>query len=95
MAGSLRSEIERAVAADRLFVSDHARRRLRDRRIMLWQITGGLSEGKLLAERSDARPHPAIEVEQLLADGTPVKVVWSYDTGEAEARMVTVHFFDR
>ncbi len=95
MPDSLRSNIERAVADDRLLVSDHARRRLRERRILLWQVTSGLSEGKLQAERADARPHPAIEVEQVLPDGKPVKVIWSYDPGESEARLVTVHYLDR
>jgi hypothetical protein len=91
----LRERIENAVLLDRLYVSFHARQRLRQRAVTLWQITSGLPEGKLLAERTDAKPHPAIEVEQFLADGVRVKAVWSYDSQEDEARLVTVHFFDR
>lgn len=95
MLTSLRQSIEAAVAADRLYVSQHARQRLRERLIPLWQVTSSLPDGKLLAERPDDHPHPAIEVEQTLPDGTRVKGVWSYDVAEAEARLVTVHYFDR
>jgi hypothetical protein len=91
----LRRLIEQAVAADRFYVSKHARDRLRQRSITLWQITTSLPDGKLLIERPGARPHPAIEVRQALPDGVDVKVVWSYDADEGEARLVTVHYFDR
>lgn len=91
----LRNDIERAVAADAFLVSDHAHMRLRQRGVMLWQITTGLPDGKLIGEDASAQPHPKIEMEQLLADGTEVKVVWSFDRDEREARLVTVHFFDR
>ena len=91
----LRRNIELAVSLDRFFVSKHARDRLRQRLIPLWPVTTSLPDGTLLAERPNDRPHPAIEVRQTLPDGTDVKVVWSYDAPEAEARLVTVHYFDR
>lgn len=93
--GELWRAIEEAVRRERFLVSKHARDRLRQRSIPVWQITSSLTEGKLLAERPDARPHRAIEVRQNLPDGVDVKVVWSYDADEDEARLVTVHYFDR
>jgi hypothetical protein len=39
-------------------------------------------------------PNPAVEVEQILADGTQVKAVWSHIARPDLAKRVTVHFFD-
>ena len=48
----------------------------------------------LLTERPDDQPNPSVEVEQVLADGTDVKVVWSRVIRADIAKLVTVHFFD-
>lgn len=91
----LHDNIHKAVEADQLLVSLHARQRMRERSILLWQITSSLADGTLLLELPEARPHPAIEVKHVLPDGTEVKAVWSYDAAQREARLVTVHYFDR
>lgn len=92
---TLRQRIESAVEADRLYISHHARKRMQERHVMLWQLIEGLPSATLRSERPADRPHPSIEVEQSLPDGTSVNVVWSYDEDEKEARLVTVHYFDR
>lgn len=51
-----------------------------------------MESGKLLQERPRSTPLPSIEVEQLLADGTAVKVVWAYVEPLDVAKLVTVHF---
>jgi hypothetical protein len=61
---------------------------------MEWQVVAGLEQGKLIAERPDALPNPAIEVRETLADGTEVKAVWSHLRRSRVAKLVTVHFFD-
>lgn len=53
----------------------------------------GLDEGALIVERPDATPNPAVEVRQMLPDGTEFEAVWSYLTGSGVAKLVTVHFF--
>jgi hypothetical protein len=53
-----------------------------------------LEDGKLLAERAKAQPNPAIEVRELLPDGTEFKAVWSHLKQSGVAKLVTVHFFD-
>ncbi|MFW6060007.1 MAG: DUF4258 domain-containing protein [Phycisphaeraceae bacterium] len=93
--GQLFDDIRRAVRENRYLFSDHADNMLRDRSIAHWQIVQGLENGELLAERPTTPPHPSVEVEQLLADGTPVKAVWSYMRVIDVAKLVTVHFFDR
>ncbi len=70
--GQLFEDIKRAVSEARYVVSDHADERLRERKIELWQVINGLESGKLLQERPGSAPLPTVEVEQLLADGTPV-----------------------
>jgi hypothetical protein len=52
-------------------------------------------EGELIAERPNAKPHPAVEVRESLSDGTEFKAVWSYLRQSGVAKLVTVHFFDR
>ena len=63
--------------------------------MVAWQIVQGLEQGMLITEAASARPHAKVEVEQMLADGTSVKAVWSYISAIDCAKLVTVHFFDR
>ena len=42
-----------------------------------------------------ATPNPAVEVRELLPEGTEFKAVWSYLRQSDVAELVTVHFFDR
>lgn len=37
---------------------------------MEWWVVAGLKDGELIAERPDAAPNPAVEVRELLPDGT-------------------------
>ena len=75
-------------------MTKHANERLRQRGIMAWQAVVGLDDGRLLLERPDDKPFPAVEVSELLPDGTEVKAVWSLVSNPPLARLVTVHFFD-
>ena len=67
---------------------------MEERGLLEWQIVDGIDGAKLLLERLGDRPNPAIEVEQVLADGIPVKVVWSHIISADVAKLVTVHFLD-
>jgi hypothetical protein len=72
----------------------HAAERLDERGILEWQVVDGVEHGECLAEHRDASPYPTVEVRQLLADGTPIKAVWSHLIAVDVAKLVTVHFFD-
>jgi hypothetical protein len=61
---------------------------------MEWQAVAGLEDSELIKERPDAEPNPAIEVSELLPDGTEFKAVWSHLRQANIAKLVTVHFFD-
>jgi len=61
---------------------------------MDWQAVVGLEDGLLLLERPNDQPNPAIEVQELLPDGTAFKAVWSHLRVSNVAKLVTVHFFD-
>jgi hypothetical protein len=63
------------------------------RSVVLWQAVVGLADGRLMAERPKV-PNAAIEVRQLLPDGTEFKAVWSYLRKSGVAKLVTVHFLD-
>lgn len=87
--------IRRLVAEDRYLIGQHAAERLEERGIMEWHAVAGLEDGVLVADRPDATPNPAVEVREVLPDGTEFKAVWSYLARSGVAKLVTVHFFDR
>ena len=62
---------------------------------MEWQAVEGLEDSELTKERPEAEPNPAIEVSELLPDGTEFEAVWSHLRQANVAKLVTVHFFDR
>jgi hypothetical protein len=88
----LLNKIRQAVGDDRIIISNHADDRLRERKIELWQVVSGVEHAILMKERPCARPLPVVEVRQLLADGTPVTVVWGWAEAQRIAKLVTVHF---
>lgn len=92
--GRLFETIRHLVLSERYVVGQHASERLEERGILEWQVIAGFDEGEWIAERPDARPNPAVEVRVTLADGTPVKSVWSHLRQAGVAKLVTVHFFD-
>ena len=92
--GSLFKTVRALVAAGRYVVGEHATERLDERGILEWQVVYGIEHGVLLTERPDAQPNPAVEVLQLLSDGTEVKVVWSHIVSVEIAKLVTVHYID-
>ena len=93
--GQLFETIRRLVSENRYLVGHHASERLEERGIMEWQAVVGLEDGELLVERPDACPNPAVEVREVLPDGTEFKAVWSHLRVSNFAKLVTVHYFDR
>lgn len=93
--GRLFDQIRDAVANERYIIGIHAADQMDDRGVLDWQVVSALPDGLLLVERLDAKPNPAVEVEELLPDGTSVKAVWSWLANQRAAKLVTVHYFDR
>ena len=63
---------------------------MREREIEVWQAASGIDQGRLLKELPQAMPHPKVEVEQRLADGTPLIAIWSVLETVRLARLVTL-----
>jgi hypothetical protein len=93
--GSLADNIRKAIAAERYVFGAHADQRLRDRRIMGWQVVSGMDDARLIAENADGSPFPTANFEQELADGTPINVVWAWISADQTAKLVTVFFTDK
>ncbi len=93
--GQLFDTVRRLVAEEKYVVGQHAAERLEERGIMEWQVVAELDSAELLVEKPEAEPNPAIEVRELLPDGTEFKAVWSWLRQSGVAKLVTVHFFDR
>jgi hypothetical protein len=93
--GKLFDQIREAIEAGRYIVGFHAALRLRQRRIMEWQVAVGTCRGRLVRERPNAKPNPAAEVDIQLADGTSANAVWAWLWSDRTAKLVTVHFYDR
>ena len=92
--GQLFQTIRQLVIEEKYLVGQHASERLLERGILEWQAVAGIEEGRLIVERPDASPNPAVEVTECLPDGTEFKAVWSLLTKSGVAKLVTVHFFD-
>lgn len=86
--------IRSLVRDERYLIGLHAAERLEERGILEWQAVGGLVVGEVLVQRPLAKPHPAIEVLQMLPDGTEYKAVWSLLSEANVAKLVIVHYFD-
>ncbi|HUY91668.1 MAG TPA: DUF4258 domain-containing protein [Pirellulales bacterium] len=84
--------IKLAVRDGQFVVSVHARQRLAERNVRLWQIESALDEAKIIEDRPDDEPNASIVVEELLPDGTQVTVVWSWLAVSRRAKLVTVYF---
>jgi hypothetical protein len=86
--------IQELIANGQYIIGQHASERMEERDIMEWQVVDGFRDCVLLVERAHDKPFASIEVEELLPDGTEVKVVWSYLPNSNIAKLVTVHYFD-
>jgi len=93
--GTLADHIRQAVGIERYVFGAHADQRLRERRITGWQVIDGLDDAKLIREDPNAAPHPVAEFEQILADGTPIRVIWAWISASDTAKLVTVYFYER
>ncbi len=92
--GQLFQTIRQLIAAEKYVVGHHASERLEERGIMEWQVVSGMADGQLILERPEAKPNPAVEVNDQLPDGTEFKAVWSHLRQSDVAKLVTVHFYD-
>jgi hypothetical protein len=70
--------IRQAISDERYVFGAHADERLRERRMVGWQIVAGMATARLIREKRGAKPNPNAEFELVLADGTPVKVIWAW-----------------
>lgn len=93
--GKLFETIRQLVRDEKYIVGQHASERLEERGIMEWQAVAGLEDGQLILEKYNAQPNPAVDVNEVLPDGTEFKAVWSYLAKSGVAKLVTVHFYDR
>lgn len=89
---NLFDSIKAAVRDGRYLVSVHARQRLAERKVRLWQIESGIDDAELIEERPDDEPNPSVVVDQLLPDGAQVTVVWSWLGTSGNAKLVTIYF---
>lgn len=87
-------QIKTAVLRGDFIISAHARQRMSERSVRLWQIETGLDDADVIEVRLKSRPNPSIVALETLPDGTEVKVVWSWLRRMQQAKLVTVHYLD-
>jgi hypothetical protein len=93
--GALADKIRKAVRDEQYVFGAHADQRLRERRIVGWQVVEGLDTASLIREREDATPNSSAEFDQILPDGTSFKAIWSWIEEDEVAKLVMMHFYDR
>ena len=84
--------IQSAIQNGNFSISIHARQRLRQRKISLWQVETGVDNWIVLEERPQDNPNPSIVCEQSLPDGAKIIVVWAWHLDNNQALLVTVYF---
>jgi hypothetical protein len=90
--GQLFNTIRQLVVQEKYALSIHVLERLRERKIVQWQVIDGITQAVLLSERPNTLPNPTVELQQQLADGATIKVVWALLSNQQAALLVTVHF---
>ena len=93
--GRLFNDIRDAVREGHYVFSAHADERLRERKIMAWQVIAAVEEAELVSERMHDLPNPSVELHMMLADGTNVHSVWAWLARSRMAKLVTVFYFDK
>jgi hypothetical protein len=88
-------DIRALIDSECYVVGEHASDRLEERGIMEWQVVAAIEDCALIAERSDAKPNPTVELRCELPDGTEFKAVWAHLRQSGVAKLVTVHYFDK
>lgn len=89
--GRLADDIRRLIQ-ERYVIGVHASERLEQRDIMEWQVVDAAINGRLVAERPNARPNAVVEIRGLLPDGVEVTTVWSLLRRSGVAKLVTVYY---
>jgi hypothetical protein len=92
--GQLADAVRTLVEEGRYLISEHASERIAERGFVEWQVVDGTTGGKAVRERPRNRPHPAVEFQGLLPDGTEFKAVWCLLPRSRIAKLVTVHYRD-
>lgn len=90
--GTLLTKVRRAVLDDRFVVSWHADARCEERGISVWQLAAGIEDAELVRERRGSKPNPSVVLQQALADGDEVEVIWAWLGASERAKLVTVYF---
>jgi hypothetical protein len=78
MSERIAEEIRTAVREERCLFGAHADQRIRERKIVRWQIVAEMDAAKLIRKRPDASPNPAAKFDLFLADGTSVSAIRSW-----------------
>jgi hypothetical protein len=92
--GKLADTVRTLIEEGRYLISEHASDRIAERGFIEWQVVDGSTQGKALRERPRNRPHPAVEFQCLLPDGSEFKAVWCLLRQSRIAKLVTVHYRD-
>jgi hypothetical protein len=93
--GQLFDSIRSLVLKGSYVIGEHAVERLEERGILEWQVVDGIEYGLLLVERISDLPNPSVEVQQLLADGTAIRAIWSHLKYADFAKLVTVYYSEK
>ncbi|MBI1347615.1 hypothetical protein GC163_15145 [bacterium] len=83
-------EIRNAVLTGRYLVSRHARQRMAERHVRLWQLESSMDDASILSVDVQHEPHPLVNLSHELPDGMYATAVWAWLPITRQAMLVTV-----
>ena len=84
-------DLQKAIAADRIRVTDHADEEARSDGLLLDEILASVSRGEIIEEYTPDEPYPSCLVFGTTPEGAPVHSVWAYNDRDHWEVLITTY----
>lgn len=81
----------KAIAANRILITGHARKEAEDDNILLTEIYWSVNQGEIIEDYPDDYPCPSCLVYGISPKNKPIHSVWAYNEQKELAILITVY----
>jgi hypothetical protein len=85
------TDLINAIQADRMNVTQHARREAKEDNLLLDEILHSTRNGEIIEDYPTDMPYPSCLINGADPDGTPIHSVWAYAADSRMAVLITVY----